>query len=200
MAALPPNYSGPLKLNDKAASYSVGGAFAEYTIAPLSKTLKLPSSVSTKDGATAILQGLTALTLLREAHPVQEGDYILVHAAAGGVGTILCNLAKHFGCHVIGTTSTDEKAKIAKEAGAEHVILYTKENLVDRVMEITKGEGVIASYDGVGKTTFNFNFELLARKGSLVTFGNASGAVDPFPPLKLAAKNLKGENRCMRET
>lgn len=193
IASLPSSYSGNLKVGDSVASYSTGGAFAEYTIAPTSKTLKLPSGVDTKQGATAILQGLTALTLLREAHPVKKDDWILVHAAAGGVGLLTCQIAKHLGCNVIGTTSSQEKADLAKQNGADHIINYTKENLVDRVLELTNGNGVVASFDGIGKDTWEDNFKLVARKGTIVTFGNASGAVEPFAPLKLAPKNHKGE-------
>ena len=135
--------------------------------------------------------GLTALTLATEAYNVKSGDTILIHTVAGGLGLLFTALAKHRGATVIGTTSTPEKAAIAKSYGADHVILYTKEDTVKRVLEITGGEGVDAVFDGVGKDTFLANFDLLKRKGTLVAVGNASGPPDPISPLKLSPKNIK---------
>lgn len=128
---------------------------------------------------------------MNEVYPVKKGDVLLIHTVAGGLGLLFTAYAKSKGATVIGTTSSEEKAEIAKSFGADHVILYTKENTVQRVLEITNGEGVHAVFDGVGKDTFLANFELLRRKGTLVCVGNASGAPDPISPLKLAAKNLK---------
>lgn len=144
---------------------------------------------------------------MTESYSVQKGDIILVHTVAGGLGLAFAAYAKSRGATVIGTTSTPEKAELAKSYGADHVILYTKENTVQRVLEITNGEGVHAVFDGVGKDTyvlqsmylkctdsscrFLANFDLLRRKGTLVAVGNASGAPDPVSPLKLAPKNLK---------
>ncbi len=135
--------------------------------------------------------GLTALTLGTEAYNIQKGDTILIHTVAGGLGLLFTALAKSRGATVIGTTSTPEKAEIAKSYGADHVILYTKEDTVKRVLEITGGEGVHAVFDGVGKDTFLANFDLLRRKGTLVAVGNASGPPDPISPLKLSPKNIK---------
>jgi NADPH:quinone reductase-like Zn-dependent oxidoreductase len=141
-----------------------------------------------------------AWTMVKEAYALKKGDWVLVHAAAGGVGLLLCQMASHLGAHVIGTTSTPEKAKLAKENGAEHIINYSKESIVDKVLELTGGNGVQGIYDGVGKDTWEDDFKVIARKGTIVTFGNASGAVEPFTPLKLAAKNVKGafRKRCER--
>lgn len=184
------------KVGDKVAAYTPGGSFAQYTLAPTKQTIKLPEGVTTKDAATLILQGLTALTFVREAHEVKKGQWILVQAAAGGLGRLLCQLCSHLGAHVIGTTSSEEKAEIAKQSGAEHVILYGQgRDVVSEVYKLTGGEGiergVHAVFDGVGKDTFDMDFELLRRKGTLVTLGNASGPVAPFAPLKLGPKNLK---------
>lgn len=133
-----------------------------------------------------------AWTLVREAYPVKKGDWVLVHAAAGGTGTLLCQMASHLGARVIGTASTAEKVDIAKRNGAEHVINYSHEDIEERVMALTNGQGVAGIFDGVGKDTFETDFKVIARKGTLVTFGNASGPVDPFSPMKLTPKNVKG--------
>lgn len=133
--------------------------------------------------SAALLQGLTALTLIREAYPVQKGDWILVHAAAGGTGLWLCQLLAAVGARTIGTASTDEKVALAKKAGAEVVINYSHEDVKSKVMELTDNKGVAAVFDGVGKSTFDLSLDCLARKGTLASFGNASGAV---PPLTIA--------------
>lgn len=137
--------------------------------------------------------------MVKESYALQRGDWVLVHAAAGGVGLLLCQMASHLGAHVIGTTSTTEKAKLAKENGAEHIINYAKESIVDKVLELTGGMGVQGIYDGVGKDTWEDDFKVIARKGTIVSFGNASGAVEPFAPLKLAAKNVKGKRQWWRD-
>jgi len=152
---------------------------------------KLPASVDTKTGAAITLQGLTALTFVRESYEVKKGDTILVYAAAGGVGLILTQLALNVGATVIATVSTEEKAKIVRDLGAQHIIITSKQSTVDEVLRITNGEGVQGIFDGVGKDTFEDNFKIAARKGTIVSLGNASGAVPPFSPLKLGEKNLK---------
>lgn len=167
------------------------GGYGEYTAVPAGKTMKLPEGLSTKIGAAALLQGLTALTLVREAHPVKTGDWVLVHAAAGGTGLWLCQLLKSIGANIIGTASTQEKVDLASKAGATHVINYSHEDVKTKVLELTKGEGCIAIFDGVGKATFDLSLELVARKGSLVSFGNASGAVPPVTISRLSAKNAR---------
>ncbi|ORY57693.1 hypothetical protein BCR35DRAFT_309589 [Leucosporidium creatinivorum] len=184
------------KVGDRVAAYTAGGSFAGYVLAKADKTVKLPDNISTKTAATVLVQGLTALTFVKEAHEVKKGEYILVQAAAGGLGLLLVQLCNHFGAHVIGTTSTEEKAKLAKAAGASEVILYSGNvDVAAEVYKITGGEGidrgVHAVFDGVGRDTFDLDFELVRRKGTIVTLGNASGPVAPFAPLKLGPKNLK---------
>jgi NADPH:quinone reductase-like Zn-dependent oxidoreductase len=170
--------------------------YAEYTATPAAKAIKLPSSLSTKVAAAALLQGLTALTFIREAHAVKKDDWILVHAAAGGTGLWLVQLLKAVGAKIIGTASTEEKIALATKAGATHMINYSKEDVKSKVLELTNGEGCIAIFDGVGKDTFDLSLELVARKGSLISFGNASGAVPPVTIARLSAKNA----RLMRPT
>ncbi|KAG8791813.1 hypothetical protein FRC17_008706, partial [Serendipita sp. 399] len=183
----------------KARNYQVGqivacvsnAAFAEYIVKPWHKVLPVPAGIDSKLAAAVLLQGLTATTFIEQAYKAETGDYILVHAAAGGLGLNLCQLLKARGVHVIGSVSSDQKAALAKENGAEFVVVYTKEDLIKRVGEITQGQGVHAVFDGVGKATWDGNFEMIRRKGTIVTFGNASGVVPPFSPLKLGPKNLK---------
>ncbi|KAK5121748.1 hypothetical protein LTR85_004623 [Meristemomyces frigidus] len=172
------------------------GAYAEYTAAPAAKAIKVPTDMDAHIGAAALLQGLTALTLIREAHPVKKGDWVLVHAAAGGTGLWLCQLLKAVGANIIGTASTEEKVDTATKAGATHMINYSQDDVKTKVMELTKNAGCIAVFDGVGKSTFDLSLDCLARKGSLVSFGNASGAVPPVTIAKLSPKNA----RLMRPT
>ncbi|KAK0500765.1 hypothetical protein EDD18DRAFT_1145765 [Armillaria luteobubalina] len=189
-------------LNDpdfKKRNYTIGskvivnnmGVHQTYISIPWSKAHPVPASVDTKIAAAAGLQALTALTFFTEAYNVKQGDVILVHTVAGGLGLLMAQLGKYRGATVIGTTSTKEKAEIAKAHGVDHVILYTSENTAERVLELTNGEGVHAVFDGVGKDTFEDNFKLLRRKGTFVSVGNASGPIAPFSPLKLIEKNLK---------
>jgi NADPH2:quinone reductase len=189
-------------LNDedyKKRGYKIGGkvavdvlgAHAEYISVPWTTTYPVPESITTLTASASILQCITAVSFMTEAYEVKKGDVILVHTVAGGVGLLLAQYAKHLGATVIGTTSTIEKAELAKANGADHVILYPVEDTVQRVLEITNGEGVHAVFDGVGKDTFDNNFKLTRRKGTIVSLGNASGAVPPFSPLKLVEKNLK---------
>ncbi|EIW55614.1 NAD-P-binding protein [Trametes versicolor FP-101664 SS1] len=177
-------------LGGKVAIYGLG-AFAEYVSVPWAKAYPVPAGLSTKTAAAGLTQGATALTFITEAYPVQKGDTVLVHTVAGGLGLLFAQLIKARGATVIGTTSTAAKAALAKEAGADHVILYTQEDTVQRVLELTGGEGVHAIFDGVGKDTFESDFKMIRRKGTLVSVGNASGAVPPFPPLKLVEKNVR---------
>ncbi len=177
-----------LKPGDRVA-YAGGpiGAYCQVRCLPADRLLKLPDSLSFNTGAAMMLQGLTAAYLLRRTYPVQRGDKVLIHAAAGGVGLIACQWAKALGATVIGTVSTEAKAELAGKHGCDHVILYTREDVAKRVREIT-GEGVAVVYDGVGKDTFMGSLDSLRPRGMLVTFGNASGAVPPFDPLLLAQK------------
>lgn len=185
-----------LKEGDRVAYLSTG-AYAQYTAVPALHTCKLPSSISDETAAASLLQGLTALTLIRDAHAVKKGDWVLVHAAAGGVGLWLCQLLKAVGAKTIGTASTLEKRELAKSAGAEVMLEYASEMeggdkaFVAKVKELTGGEGVVAVFDGVGKATFDSSLECVARKGSMVSFGNASGAVPPVTIARLSGKNVK---------
>ena len=154
--------------------------YAEYTAAPAAKTIKIPDSVSSPDACAAILQGLTALTLTEEAYEVKKGDWVLVLAASGGVGGWLCQILKAKGAHTIATVGSEGKVAVAKESGAEVVLVEGKDNILEKVKEYTGGAGVAAVFDGVGKDTFERSLECLARKGTLASFGNASGAVPPF--------------------
>ena len=167
------------------------GSHATYISVPPKFVYSVPDAISTKIAAAAALQGLTAVTFTEEGYDVKKGDIILVHTVAGGLGLLFSQLIKSRGATVIGTTSTREKAELAKAHGADHVILYREENTVQRVLELTEGRGVDAIFDGVGKDTFDANFEMIKRKGTIVSVGNASGAVEPFSLLRLVQKNVK---------
>ncbi|MEO0963218.1 MAG: quinone oxidoreductase, partial [Pseudomonadota bacterium] len=179
-----------LKTGDRVA-YGSGplGAYSEAQNAPANRLVKVPDGVSDKDAAAMMLKGMTAHYLLRRTYEVKAGDTILFHAAAGGVGLIACQWAKHLGATVIGTVGSEEKAALAKQAGADHTILYRDEDVPARVREITGGKMVPVVYDGVGKDTFNMSLDCLAPLGLLASFGNASG---PVPPFDLSILNLKG--------
>ena len=156
-------------------------SYAEYSAVPSAKAIKIPPSIAPSHAAAAVLQGLTALTLTEETYHVEKGDWVLVHAAAGGVGLWLCQILRAKGAKTIATASTDEKRALAKQNGADVVIGYDDEEVKKTVKEHTpNGEGVRAVFDGVGKSTFNLSLDVLARKGTLASFGNASGAVEPF--------------------
>jgi NADPH2:quinone reductase len=178
-----------IKPGDRVA-YAGGplGAYAELRNLPADRLVKLPDSIDFKTGAAMMLQGMTAQYLLRRTCRVEAGDTILIHAAAGGVGLIVCQWAKALGATVIGTVGSDAKAALAKKAGCKHVIVTSREKFLDRVKEITKGKGVPVVYDGIGKDTFMESIDCLAPLGMMVSFGNASGAVTQFNPGILAAK------------
>ncbi|KAI4286857.1 MAG: hypothetical protein L6R35_003887 [Caloplaca aegaea] len=173
--------------------YMGNSAYAEYTACPVGKVLKIPNGVSSSDACAALLQGLTALTLVEEAHKVQSGDWILVLAATGGVGGWLCQILKAKGAKTIGTVGSESKVDIAKEQGANVVVIDQpgQGDVLKTVKDCTNGQGVIAVFDGVGKDTFERSLECVARKGTVASFGNASGAVEPFLISKLSAKNAK---------
>ena len=164
------------------------GAYAEARLMPADRLVAIPDDIDDVQAAGMMLQGMTAQYLLRRTYRVQPGDAILVQAAAGGVGQILCQWARHLGATVIGTVGSDEKAKIAREAGCAHVIVYSRENFAEKVREITGGAGVAVVYDGVGKSTFDGSLDSLAMLGMLVSYGNASGPVPPFEPAILSQK------------
>ncbi|CAF9920527.1 MAG: NADPH:quinone reductase [Alectoria fallacina] len=168
-----------------------GSGYAEYTAAPAVRTIKIPDSISSPDACAAILQGLTALTLTEEAHAVKKGDWVLVLAASGGVGGWLCQILQAKGAHTIATVGNEAKVVVAKENGSEIVLVEGKDNIVGKVKELTGGAGVAAVFDSVGKDTFDRSLECVARKGTLASFGNSSGAVAPFSISKLSAKNVR---------
>ena len=165
------------------------GAYATERLFPAPQLIRLPDSVDDRTAASLLVRGLTAHVLLHEVHKVRPGDVVLVHAAAGGVGRLLCQWAHHLGATVIGTAGSDEKARIASENGCDHVILYRTEDFVERVLAITGGKGVRVAYDAVGKDTFLGSLKALAPRGHLVNFGQASGPVEPIAMSQLAQKS-----------
>jgi NADPH2:quinone reductase len=177
-----------VKPGDRVAYTGVPGAYAQYAAVPAARLVVLPQGVSTRQGAAAMLQGMTAHYLACTVYPLKNGDTCLVHAAAGGVGLLLCQMAKMRGARVIGTVSTEEKAKLAREAGADEVILYTKQDFEAEVKRITGGKGLQVVYDSVGKTTFEKGFGVLAPRGMMVLYGQSSGTVAPLDVGILAAK------------
>lgn len=178
-----------LKVGDRVAYASQPpGSYAEQRLIAADRVVKIPDAIADETAATMMLQGLTAQYLLRQTYVVQPGDTILMHAAAGGVGLIVCQWAKHLGATVIGTVGNAEKAELAKAHGCHHTILYQQENFKDRVMELTNGQGVNVVYDSIGKDTFMDSLECLKKRGTMVTFGNASGPVPAFEPALLGKK------------
>ncbi|KAG0304562.1 NADPH:quinone reductase [Dissophora globulifera] len=186
-----------LKVGDRVA-FLGPSSYAEYDAVSTTSVAKLPDAVNLEMGAALLLQGLTAWSLVRQAYNVQKGDWVLVHAAAGGVGLLLCQMCKVLGANVIGTTSTDAKAQLAKENGADHVVDYSKgyDSLVEKVNELTGSKGVHVVFDGVGAATFDASLKVVRRLGTVVSFGNASGSVPPVNIMRLAEKNI----RLMRTT
>ena len=167
------------------------GSYSTHRIFPTKKLVKVPNEIELENVVTLMTKGFTVFYLLHKTYIVKSGDTILFHAAAGGVGQIFCQWAKSLGCVVIGTVGSDEKIKIAKANGCAHVINYSKENFAEKVKEITNGKGVPVVYDGVGKKTFDGSIECLKTRGMMVSFGNASGPLDPCNVTKsLAPKGL----------
>ena len=177
-----------VKVGDKVAYTGVPGAYAQYAAVPAQRLVVLPPGLQPKQGAAAMLQGMTAHYLACSTYPLKTGDTCLVHAAAGGVGLLLCQIARIRGARVIGTVSTDEKAKLAREAGADQVILYTKQDFEVEVKRITGGKGLQVVYDSVGKTTFDKGFNCLAPRGMMVLYGQSSGPIGAFDPQVLNQK------------
>jgi NADPH2:quinone reductase len=187
--ALGANVSG-FKVGDRVAyAAPPPGSYCEQRVVAAAAMVKVPDAIGDTIAASIMLQGMTARYLLRQTHRVKAGDWVLVHAAAGGMGLILCQWAKHLGCHVIGTTSSPEKAALAKANGCDHPILYTEKDFVAEVKAITGGAGVAVVYDGVGKDTFLKSLDALALRGHLVSYGAASGAPEPIAPGLLSAKS-----------
>jgi len=173
---------------DRVAYPMVPGAYTEARVMPTLKVVKLPDSISDETAAAMMLKGMTAQYLLFRTYKVQPGDNILVYAAAGGVGLILCQWAKKLGATVIGCVGSQEKAELAMANGCDHPILYRDEDIPTRVKELTNGEGVAVAYDSIGKATFEASLDSLKPFGTMVTYGNASGKVEPFDPGILAPK------------
>jgi len=168
------------KSGDRVAYAQPIGAYAEVALRPAERLVKIPAGIDDKIAAAMMLKGMTAQYLLRRTYKVKRGDTILVHAAAGGVGQILCQWAKHLGASVIGTVGSDEKLALAKKAGCKHVIVSAREKVSERVKQITKGKGVPVVYDGIGRDTFMDSLDCLAPLGLMVSYGNASGPVSAF--------------------
>jgi len=177
-----------VKVGARVAYAGVLGAYAEYAAVPAERVIVLPDGVTTKQGAAAMLQGMTAHYLASTTYPLKPGDACLVHAAAGGVGLLLCQIAKLRGARVIGTVSTREKAALARDAGADEVILYTEQDFEAEVKRLTDGAGLAVIYDSVGKTTFDKGLNCLARRGMMVLYGQSSGPVGPLDPQVLSQK------------
>src|SRR6266849_1936979 len=178
-----------VKVGDRVAWTGVIGSYAQSLSVPTDRLVALPAQLTFKDGAAAMLQGLTAHYLVTSTWPLKKGETALVQAAAGGMGLLLCQMAKMRGATVIGTVSTEEKAALAKAAGADHVILYTKQDFEPEVKRITGGRGVDVVYDGVGASTFDKSLSCLRPRGYMILFGAASG---PVPPLDLQVLNVRG--------
>jgi NADPH2:quinone reductase len=186
-----------VRVGDRVAYTGVQGAYAEYAAVPADRLVALPDGVSPQQGAAAMLQGITAHYLTTSTYPLKAGDTCLVHAAAGGLGLLLVQIAKRRGARVIGTVSTKEKAALARDAGADEVIPYTERDFEAEVRRLTDGAGVQVVYDSVGKTTFDKGLNVLARRGMMVLCGQSSGAVGPFDPQLL---NQKGSLFLTRPT
>jgi NADPH2:quinone reductase len=164
------------------------GSYAEYTVAPADRLVRVPNKINDQEAAAAMLQGMTAHYLVHSTYPLKKGETALIHAAAGGVGLLLVQMAKNIGARVIGTAGSEEKAKLARDAGADHVIIYTQQDFAEETKRLTDGKGVHVIYDGVGKSTFDKDLGLLRPRGYLVLFGGASGPVPPFDPIILSQK------------
>jgi NADPH:quinone reductase len=187
VTAVGPNV-GEVKVGDKVAYTGVSGAYAESAAVPAQRLVVLPTGLTTKQGAAMMLQGMTAHYLTTSTYPLKAGDTCLVHAAAGGVGLLLCQMAKLRGARVIGTVSTEDKAKLAREAGADDVILYGQQDFETEVKRLTGGKGVQVVYDSVGKTTFDKSLSSCAPRGMVALFGQSSGPVGTFDPQVLNQK------------
>jgi len=177
-----------VKVGDRVAYASILGSYAEYAAVPADRLVRIPEGVSDREAAAAMLQGMTAHYLAFDTFPLKKGDTALVHAAAGGVGLLLVQMAHNIGARVIGTVSTDEKAKLARAAGADEIILYTQTDFESETKRLTGGKGVDVVYDSVGKTTFDKGLNLLRPRGMMVLYGGSSGAVPPFDPIILTQK------------
>ena len=186
-----------LKAGDRVAWTGLLGGYAEYAAVPADRLVAIPAGVTDQQAAAAMLQGMTAHYLCHDTYPLKRGETALVHAAAGGVGVLLVQMAHNIGARVLATVSTEEKAKLAREAGADEIILYTKSDFEAETRRLTNGQGVHVVYDSVGKTTFEKGLNVLRPRGMMVLFGGSSGAV---PPLDLIALSQKGSLYVTRPT
>ena len=177
-----------LKPGDRVAYTSSVGSYAEFAAVPAARLVKIPDELSFEQGAAAMLQGMTAHYLLNGSYKLAAGETALIHAAAGGVGLLLVQMAKKIGARVIATAGTEEKAQLAREAGADECIVYTQADFEAETKRLTDGKGVHVVYDGVGKATFDKDLEVLRPRGYMVLFGGSSGAVPPFDLIKLSQK------------
>ncbi len=177
-----------VNVGDRVAWALVMGAYAEFAAVPAEKLVPIPKGVSEQDAAAAMLQGMTAHYLCHDTFPLQRGQTALIHAAAGGVGLLLTQMAHNIGARVIATVSTEEKAKLAREAGADEIIFYTQQDFETETKRLTGGKGVDVVYDSVGKTTFEKGLNVLCPRGMMVLFGGSSGAVPPFDLIQLSQK------------
>jgi len=177
-----------VQVGQRVAWASVPGSYATHVLAPEARLVPVPEGIDVRTAAAAMLQGMTAHYLVRSTYPLSRGETCLVHAAAGGVGLLLCQMAKRLGAKVLGTVSTDEKAERARRAGADEAIRYRDEDFADACRRLTGGEGVSVVYDSVGKDTFQKSLECVRPRGMLVLFGQSSGPVPPFDPAVLGAK------------
>jgi NADPH2:quinone reductase len=186
-----------VRVGDRVAWTGVPGSYATHNVVPADRLVALPTGVDSRAGAAAMLQGMTAHYLAHSTYPLKPGDACLVHAAAGGVGLLLCQMAKRAGARVIGTVSTEDKAKLAREAGAHDVILYSRQDFEAEVKRLTGGKGLQVVYDAVGRDTFDKSLGCLAPRGYMVLYGAASGPVAPLDPQVL---NTKGSLFLTRPT
>ena len=177
-----------VKVGDRVAWSGTLGSYAEYVAAPEEHLVPIPPSITDEQAAAAMMHGLTAHYLVNDAHKLRSGETALVHAAAGGVGMLVVQMARAIGARVIGTVSSDEKGKLAREAGADEVIVFTRQDFESEVKRITEGKGVDVVYDGVGKDTFEKNLNVMRLRGMLVLYGMSSGPVPPVDPAKLSEK------------
>lgn len=177
-----------VKPGDRVAYTGVIGAYAEYAAVPADRLVRVPDKITDQQAAAAMLQGMTAHYLMNSTYPLKKGETALIHAAAGGVGLLLVQMAKNIGARVIATVGTEEKAKLAREAGADEIILYMQQDFEVETKRLTENKGVNVVYDGVGKSTFEKGLNVLRPRGYMVLFGGASGAVAPLDPIALSQK------------
>jgi NADPH2:quinone reductase len=185
--AVGPNVT-EVKKGERVGYVIIPGSYAEFAIVPAARLVPIPPNIDARTAAALMLQGMTAHYLTHSTYPLKKGETALIHAAAGGVGLLLIQIAKQLGATVIGTVSTEAKAKLAKEAGADHLILYTQSDFLAEVKKLRDGRGLDVVYDSVGQATFDKSLDCLRPRGYLVLFGQSSGPVPPFDPGKLAAK------------